>query len=235
MRYDHKGQSMVEMAIATPLLIFMLIGLFEVGWALRGYITLVNINREVARYAVRTGALDFNAVTPDSIGFTNVVIKARGIQHQIDEIDYIISLYGIPGQYACNPDEKPTSDMITDTTDLWPNCDCELAASNPYSVTLATSPILEPWLRYKTNPDRETRLNDNRILIDATRNNYFENCMQAKRTYAARLMDDNIVIVEAFYDQPQLFGFPLISNPLLDPVPMYSHTVMRQNWSRGEN
>jgi hypothetical protein len=30
-----------------------------------------------------------------------------------------------------------------------------------------------------------------------------------------------------FYDIPQLFGFPLISNPYTDPIPLYTHTTMR--------
>ena len=38
---------------------------------------------------------------------------------------------------------------------------------------------------------------------------------------------NNIVITEIFHDQPQLFGFPLISNPFTDPVPLYTNTVMR--------
>ncbi len=39
------GQSLVEIAITAPLLIFLLLGVFEVGWALRGYLVLVNVNR----------------------------------------------------------------------------------------------------------------------------------------------------------------------------------------------
>ncbi|MCB9106914.1 MAG: pilus assembly protein [Anaerolineales bacterium] len=54
-----KGQSLVEMAIIIPLLIFMMIGVFEVGWAIRSYLVLVNINREITRFAVRPGYMDF--------------------------------------------------------------------------------------------------------------------------------------------------------------------------------
>ena len=35
-----KGQSLVEMAIITPLLLLLFIGVIEVGWAIRGYIRL---------------------------------------------------------------------------------------------------------------------------------------------------------------------------------------------------
>ena len=55
-----KGQSLVEMALAAPILIFLLIGVFEVGWAIRSYVVLVNVNREITRFAVRPGYLDFS-------------------------------------------------------------------------------------------------------------------------------------------------------------------------------
>ncbi|MCB0224517.1 MAG: pilus assembly protein, partial [Anaerolineae bacterium] len=55
-----KGQSLVEIMIVTPLLIFLMIGVFEVGWALRGYLVLVNVNREITRYSVRPGYMNFS-------------------------------------------------------------------------------------------------------------------------------------------------------------------------------
>jgi hypothetical protein len=35
------------------------------------------------------------------------------------------------------------------------------------------------------------------------------------------------VVVELFYDQPQLFGVPPVSNPWTDPFPLYARTSMR--------
>ena len=48
-----RGQSLVEMAVIAPLLIFIFIGLTEVGWAMRGYMILLQGTREAARFAVR--------------------------------------------------------------------------------------------------------------------------------------------------------------------------------------
>ena len=69
---SQKGQSLVEMAIIAPLLIFILIGVFEVGWAIRGYLVLANVNREVARFAVRPGYLNY-ATNDDVITSTQRV------------------------------------------------------------------------------------------------------------------------------------------------------------------
>jgi hypothetical protein len=38
---------------------------------------------------------------------------------------------------------------------------------------------------------------------------------------------NNMIVTEMYFDQPQLFGFPVISNPYTDPVPVYTHTSMR--------
>jgi hypothetical protein len=41
------------------------------------------------------------------------------------------------------------------------------------------------------------------------------------------------VIVESFFDQPQLLGVPIVSNYLTDPIPLYAHTMMRITSDRG--
>lgn len=64
---SQKGQSFVEMAVITPILLFMFFGLIEVGWALRGYLITANINREVTRRAVRPGYLDFQFRVPNDV------------------------------------------------------------------------------------------------------------------------------------------------------------------------
>lgn len=80
-----KGQALVEMAIITPILLFMLIGMFEVGWALRGYLVIVNINREITRRAIRPNYLDFSNrpdpyYTPisETIGYKKSILSFFG-------------------------------------------------------------------------------------------------------------------------------------------------------------
>jgi hypothetical protein len=41
-------------------------------------------------------------------------------------------------------------------------------------------------------------------------------------------LDNNVIIVEMFFKHKQLFGFPLVSNPLTDPIELYAHTAMRK-------
>jgi len=53
MKSKEKGQSLVELAIILPLLLMMFLGLIEVGWAIRGYLTLLIGNWNAARYGAR--------------------------------------------------------------------------------------------------------------------------------------------------------------------------------------
>src|ERR1700674_809761 len=59
-----RGQSVIEMALAAPLLTLMLFGLVDFGRAYFQYISLVNTAREGARYAAY-GLVNFsNTGTP---------------------------------------------------------------------------------------------------------------------------------------------------------------------------
>lgn len=50
--HSERGQSVLELALVTPLLIIMLVGLVEIGWFARNYLTL----QEVTRVGARRGA-----------------------------------------------------------------------------------------------------------------------------------------------------------------------------------
>jgi hypothetical protein len=100
---SQRGQSLVEMAFITPILLLMLIGVFEVGWALRGYLVLSNMNRESARYAVKPGVLDFQCKPPKALnpatGQCETVISSTA---QIVGYDRVlaqtIASLGVPSQ-----------------------------------------------------------------------------------------------------------------------------------------
>src|ERR1044071_3647964 len=51
-----RGQSLVELALVTPLLVVLLMGLAEIGWFANNYLILLETTRVGARYgAVQTG------------------------------------------------------------------------------------------------------------------------------------------------------------------------------------
>ncbi len=228
------GQSLVEMAITAPILIFMLIGVFEVGWALRGYLVLTNVNREITRFAVRPGYLDFS--TKDSVitsynriydwvttansgelplnfseeitdGNTTLIVAHLVVDTGLPCKD----IYTNPGGCNCNNISSPFSD---DDLIIQPDI------PNYAYQSMTFPPITSP------RPIPSSRINYADLVANTLipENNRF-NCEIIKKGGVASA--NNLIITQMFFEQPQLFGFPLISNPLTDPVPMYAQTSMR--------
>lgn len=199
------GQALVEMAIIAPLLIFMVIGIFEVAWALRGYLVLINANREAARFAVRPGYLNFEtAIEP---GWERVkeqfLSAAGGIDIDLEEKGTLILAYieVDAGAYTA------TNCMTNYTATI------KLPATNPtYTITYG-----EP---------RVSRFDYYALAAELERYNREQLCRLVPIGDFSR--DDGLIVAESWFEQPMLFGFPLISNPLSDPVPLYGHTIMRR-------
>jgi hypothetical protein len=57
-------------------------------------------------------------------------------------------------------------------------------------------------------------------------NNYF-NCVLHSKDANAPYSTNSVIIVEIYFDQPQLLGVPFVSNSLTDPVHLYAYTEMR--------
>ena len=79
-RRKDRGQSLVETALIAPLLLLMFLGVIEVGWALRGYLVLLNANREATRFAARGTYLDFSQPNIEDVGYELV------LQHALDSL-----------------------------------------------------------------------------------------------------------------------------------------------------
>jgi hypothetical protein len=220
------------MAIAVPLLIFLMIGVFEVGWALRGYLVLVNVNREATRYSVRPGYLDFGTEAKLKESYQSVYSYTNQALSQQLPLDFNTT------------DGNATlivSHVVVNTGIPCENmnqCDCDQVKDNSYNKLFKTDDlIIHPDMpgheiqqsifgRTSGIGPRDSRIDFEELVEDQLipQNNYF-NCEIMKKGGVPS--DNNAVVTEFFYDQPQLFGFPLVANPYTDPVPLYSHTVMR--------
>jgi hypothetical protein len=152
-----RGQSLVETAIVAPILILMLLGVFEVGWALRGYLIVANATREAARFAARGRYIDFNLPQDEvEAGYRTV------ITHTLDALGYnfanpqaleegdatvgmmlsppgeansaiIISHFLIDTQQPCNPADDCNGNGITATIE-GPEIDCAVFKNDPPAV-----------------------------------------------------------------------------------------------------
>jgi len=244
-----KGQSLVEMAIAAPLLLIMFLGVFEVGWALRGYIVLANVNRETTRFAVKSEVLDFSEENPATVGYNTVLSHTAASLAQQLPLEFknnpnstiIMSHFVADTRYPCVKYQggKPKVPYEFDAA----NCDCNV--DDPDDPQWFTDDDLVAYYDGPTGEyphyaitygiSRTTRLGNGSYATLAKQlaleNNQF-NCNVLKTGSTGELSVNNMFIAEAFYDQPQLFGVPFISNRLTDPIPFYTHTAMRIVCSR---
>lgn len=245
---EETGQSLVEMAITAPILVFLLIGVFEVGWAIRGYLTLTNGSREITRFSIRQGYLDYS--TKDNNPFTSInTVQYNGV------LSYTFTTLARQLSMDFTTGETSTliiSHVVVDTAlpcrlEDMANCDCNafvdpnqpdfyLKGTNVltyddlilhpalpgyeyfYAATFPAPPLTSPY---------RTQLNYEEVAADLARQNNKFNCELMKKSGGTIPAANNVIITELYHNQPQLFGFPLISNPVTDPVPMYAHTAMR--------
>jgi hypothetical protein len=156
------GQSLVEFAVILPILLLMMIGVFEVGWALRGYLTLVNANREAARFASRGVYLDLDEKESNAnVGYSKITTHTMDtLASQLATINFIgngldnnaamiTTFYSVePGVFTCPGD--PTCAAF----------DCKLFLDpgyDPGGAVIALNdveyPLLIPPVGFESQPD----------------------------------------------------------------------------------
>ena len=242
------GQSLVEMAIAAPVLILMFLGVFEVGWALRGYMILANANRESARYAVKTATLDYSIKDPTQVGYDRVLAHTTAsVAGQLPleflgaapNATMIMSHFVIDTGFPCVQHDAngPIVPYRMDSA----NCDCTVDDPDDPQWFSRDDLVLQPdtpgygYYSYTYGINQPTRLGGGdygeQVRNLVLENNQF-NCVALQTGNLAETSLNNIFITETLYDQPQLLGTPLVSNRFTDPIPFYTHTAMRITISR---
>lgn len=228
--FSKKGQSLVEMAITAPLLIFMMIGLFEVGWALRGYLILINSNRETARFAIRPGYLNFEGA--EEPGWSKVLTQALTSAYGLD-IDFqtkgtLLLTYievntgdtGYNPSAICEPGAPGHLQCLE-------NYDIQFATTCPQNYTTTIKiPSTNPTFTVTFGEPQLSHFDYIQMGDELALKNRQQNCILSVKGGIGRA--DGLIISEMWFDQPMLIGFPLISNAFTDPVPMYAHTIFRK-------
>ena len=194
-----KGQSLVEMAIVTPILIFMLIGVIETGWALHGYLVLINANREAARFAVRQNYLDFNS---NDVGYEKVLSHT----------------------YSTLSGQLPV-DFTSRDTIIISYIEVEATCTGAYTITTPLNVPTYTWKMPLTSTQM-TRLNYTELASEALRLQIQHSCAEEAASFTPR--PNGMLTVEMWHKHFQLFGFPLISNPHTDPTTFYVRSTFRK-------
>jgi hypothetical protein len=243
-----KGQSLVEMAIITPLLLLLFIGVVEVGWAIRGYIVLVNADREATRFAARGQYLDFRQTERGDVGYDYVAAHtldaiSRQVDYDVASADpngtLIISHYLVDTGKPC-ADPPCNDDCAADNHNQHGGCDCSTPERREEDYPfddLVLHPGMDGYEHFSAlyGIPRESQINPDELVAQLKEQNDAFNCALNVKDESVPWVPNSVIAVEAWYDQPQLLGVPLVSNYLTDPIPMYAQTVMRINTARGRS
>jgi hypothetical protein len=207
----NKGQSLVEFALALPVLLIMFAGLVEVGAALRNYLVLVNANREGTRFAARGRWFD----TDEEINYIfDRVVAAAGTERRDGE----------PVPFL-RP--KDFGELETNTTMALYYIEV------PDQIDDTGGSVVEPTVVYGPWYTGTLHYGDSRVNATAEAENAREVNYNFNREYFVdqKLLDipseDNFVIIETWYEHEQLLKLPIFTELLPEKFTLYARTKMR--------
>jgi hypothetical protein len=233
-----KGQSLVETVIILPIFIMMLFAVFEIGWAIRNYMIVLQASREAARATIRPQYWQPDPFDPgfDAI-YDHIYIE---LGNNLPEFDRrgttFISVAKIETGMPCatEPEENWLTNADGGIADYWPHCDCD----NPATLKTDDQVIIYPGnaeypAAYTFKQPQLSGYDagfvmDAAFVAQAALDNEIHNCNLLKNTRGAFLPQDNsMVVAEVVYENYHLFGFPFIANRFTNPIVLRAYTVMR--------
>ncbi len=244
------GQSLVELAIALPILLLLFVSLMEVGLMLRSYMVLVNANREAARYAGR--AVEFQNTEGEDV--TNIYIAGRAIMsaeslkpNMAEEGgNFTIFIHriqidtGQPGSDADNdirlnrvptmPDdpEHPTDYRHTCTEWFTTHTYTQTVYITGTLVTALGEPrvsLVDPQSKCQQLFDDNESFNLDMATLEAGIERQTPPIGEDDGVYETSVLE--VVIIETFYDHPQALKLPFFTVFIPDPLEMHCETQMR--------
>jgi hypothetical protein len=206
-RRTERGQGLLEMAVILPVLLILLLGVVEMGYAMRNYLVVVNANREGARFAGRGRFSD------ERVG--ERVVSAGGvIRMGADDVPFLRTHGTEPNTAIIVTHIPMDADGVVPEHTMWISGVLPSEGGGTQYVTTDDSRVAENL------PEIIARHEDSTQEISALRE---------AGDYEA--MENHIVIVETYFMHHPLWNTPLV--PLPDPWLMYSWTEMRVTTDRG--
>jgi hypothetical protein len=196
--FQPSGQALVESALIFSIIVFLLIGVLELGWVLRAYLILTNASREAARFAVRQNYLDFRSSNPNYQSVWTHTLESISSQ-----IDY----------------NEATGAMIISYIEA------ESACTLPFTITTPLEVPTFTWT-FPATAAVQTQLNYALMGAELGRLQQKHSCDVIAAGNVPR--PNNTITVELWFSQRQLLGFPGISNLWTDPVILYSRASFRK-------
>ena len=202
-RRTERGQALLELAIILPVLLILLMGLVEIGFALRDYLIVVNATREGCRFAAR-GRFD-----PEYVG--ERVISAGGIVRRGDPPQ------DVPFLRTGIDDSDPNTAIIV--TNI-PTDDF----GDPISYTVWVAGVFPDDVEgVRPIQPSDTTISETQVVGRHAPATQDINAMREAAGYER--MGNHIVVVEVFFMHHPLWNAPFV--PLPDPWRMHAKAEMR--------
>jgi hypothetical protein len=210
--------------LILPLLIFIFLGLIEIGWAIRGYLVLLNANREAARYGSRpelqTTPANFAPVAFDQVLEHYEVVLNSQLNYDLTpksgnmavHMNYLEIFVGQPClQVPC-----------------WDPCDSIPMADRDTSDDYMMHADFDPAYAVSYGIQHKSRIKASDLALTLLEEEFQRACRAEKRDPQAFFYQyHRVFVVESYFRQQLLLSFPILD--FINPIPMYTRTIMRVN------
>lgn len=202
---NYKGQSFVELALLVPLLLLLLAGLVEVGFIIFGYLNLLDLTREAARFA---SVRDFEQA---SSGGASLEECANAT------LDY----YKDTACFFIDPELNPYIPITnTNYADVVITVFTVSGSGSISSTNIIRQPDSDGWNLYGTNWVKDCQGNDE--LTEP----FFTDDEVRSRFIAGAPAARGFVLVEAYYCYDQMLHFPILAQLIPTPFRVHAYSMM---------
>ncbi|MBN1877796.1 MAG: pilus assembly protein [Anaerolineae bacterium] len=203
-----RAQSMVEFALVLPLLLLLLLGMVEAGYAFYDYMVVANANREGIRFASRGQGFTATQIAE------RVVVAGGQRQTQEGTFEPVLRTTGI----------DPNLGIIITYIDFDPASPNGIDVDTPTDGISGTIATADGTLRPVTWDD--SRVWDEMVddIGESTEMDTIIN--QIRQDSGYDINHNRLVVVETFLAHPLLLDVPDIV-PFPNPMPVYFRSAMR--------
>jgi hypothetical protein len=204
-RGTERGQGLLELAVILPVLLILLMGLVEIGYALRDYLVVVNASREGCRFAARGRYSDEDIVER--------AVTAGGIVRLGEPLRDVQFLR-----------TSSIGDIAPNTAVIVTNIPTD-SFGEPISITVQASGVFLPE---GAEVERAVEPMDSAVspaqIVDRHRP-VTQGISAAREDAGYERLGNHIVVVEVFFMHRPLWNNSFVLLP--DPIRMYAQTEMR--------
>jgi TadE-like protein len=217
MRRQPRGQSFVELMLVMLFLALLLAAVVEYGFMLNNYLHVLDGAREAARISNTDFAFTQvgQAMRPQfyyaaAEEATNTIAPIKLDPSKGDDI--IISVYGVAGT---NVDQYPSSTG-------WSLCANYAALVNYFWTNDPNHPADQ--LQSVPPPLADVKWYSCPTPLNVS--HFSKSNIQNITSQVANAPNAGILVVEIFYNYPQLLKLPVLTSIVPDPIPLYLYSIM---------